>query len=621
MNFYMRFIGNKESIVTEIYKLMKSKGLVDKGYTLFDPFSGTGTVADYLKDSFNLKVNDLLTWSVIYSRGRILANECTFEKLGFDPIEFFNNNDEIIKGFFYENYSPGGSERMYFNEKNAGRIDYFRQTIEEWFNKELINYNEYCYLLACLIESVSLVSNTAGVYGAFLKHWDSRALKDIEFIEVIFYEKENLKADFYNSRLEDIIEDVECDVLYLDPPYTQNQYGTQYHLLETLVLYDNPSISPVTGSRKTAPMRSDWSKNFKSHILLDKILAKTKARYVVLSYNVDGFMSKQFIEACFKRYGKVDTYKCEKISYKKYRNFKTKRENDHFEYLFFIEKKDINEVTYESPLNYIGSKSKMIAEMKSLMPSEIDTFIDLFGGGFNVGININSQKTIYNDTNWIVKDLVKSFSKYETYDYLMYINRTIKKFGLEASNKENYLNVRNHYNSFPIADRDPRLLYTVILYGFQQQIRFNSDYDFNNPVGMRWFNDNVLEKMVSFSRAIKEGNIEFTSRSFEDYLDDIDSNTFVYMDPPYMLTNGSYNDGKRGFDGWTIEHEQKLMDFADELNRRGVKFMISYVLEHQGEINERMNEWLKYRLYKVINMTPIPGRKRKEVVIINYELS
>ncbi|WP_333558355.1 Dam family site-specific DNA-(adenine-N6)-methyltransferase [Enterococcus casseliflavus] len=621
MNFYMRFIGNKESIVTEIYKLMKSKGLVDKGYTLFDPFSGTGTVADYLKDSFNLKVNDLLTWSVIYSRGRILANECTFEKLGFDPIEFFNNNDEIIKGFFYENYSPGGSERMYFNEKNAGRIDYFRQTIEEWFNKELINYNEYCYLLACLIESVSLVSNTAGVYGAFLKHWDSRALKDIKFIEVIFYEKENLKADFYNSRLEDIIEDVECDVLYLDPPYTQNQYGTQYHLLETLVLYDNPSISPVTGSRKTAPMRSDWSKNFKSHILLDKILAKTKARYVVLSYNVDGFMSKQFIEACFKRYGKVDTYKCEKISYKKYRNFKTKRENDHFEYLFFIEKKDINEVTYESPLNYIGSKSKMIAEMKSLMPSEIDTFIDLFGGGFNVGININSQKTIYNDTNWIVKDLVKSFSKYETYDYLMYINRTIKKFGLEASNKENYLNVRNHYNSFPVADRDPRLLYTVILYGFQQQIRFNSDYDFNNPVGMRWFNDNVLEKMVSFSRAIKEGNIEFTSRSFEDYLDDIDSNTFVYMDPPYMLTNGSYNDGKRGFDGWTIEHEQKLMDFADELNRRGVKFMISYVLEHQGEINERMNEWLKYRLYKVINMTPIPGRKRKEVVIINYELS
>lgn len=621
MNFYMRFIGNKESIVTEIYKLMKSKGLVDKGYTLFDPFSGTGTVADYLKDSFNLKVNDLLTWSVIYSRGRILANECTFEKLGFDPIEFFNNNDEIIKGFFYENYSPGGSERMYFNEKNAGRIDYFRQTIEEWFNKELINYNEYCYLLACLIESVSLVSNTAGVYGAFLKHWDSRALKDIKFIEVIFYEKENLKADFYNSRLEDIIEDVECDVLYLDPPYTQNQYGTQYHLLETLVLYDNPSISPVTGSRKTAPMRSDWSKNFKSHILLDKILAKTKARYVVLSYNVDGFMSKQFIEACFKRYGKVDTYKCEKISYKKYRNFKTKRENDHFEYLFFIEKKDINEVTYESPLNYIGSKSKMIAEMKSLMPSEIDTFIDLFGGGFNVGININSQKTIYNDTNWIVKDLVKSFSKYETYDYLMYINRTIKKFGLEASNKENYLNVRNHYNSFPVADRDPRLLYTVILYGFQQQIRFNSDYDFNNPVGMRWFNDNVLEKMVSFSRAIKEGNIEFTSRRFEDYLDDIDSNTFVYMDPPYMLTNGSYNDGKRGFDGWTIEHEQKLMDFADELNRRGVKFMISYVLEHQGEINERMNEWLKYRLYKVINMTPIPGRKRKEVVIINYELS
>lgn len=616
----MRFLGNKESMVTEIYDLLNEKGLVDKGYTLFDAFGGTGTVADYLKNSFNVKVNDLLTWSVIYSRGRILANDCTFEKLGFNPIDFFNSNDDIIKGFFFENYSPGGSERMYFNEKNAGRIDYFRQTIEQWFKDELINYNEYCYLLASLMESISLVSNTAGVYGAFLKHWDSRALKDIEFVKVLSYEKQNLKADFYNSKIEDLIEDIECDVLYLDPPYTQNQYGTQYHLLETLVLYDNPSISPVTGSRKTAPMRSDWSRNFATHILLDKVLAKTKAKYIVLSYNVDGFMSKQFIESCFKRYGKIDTFCCKKITYKKYRNFKTKRENDHYEYLFFIEKKDINDVTYESPLNYIGSKSKMIPEMKTLMPSKVNQFLDLFGGGFNVGININSDKTIYNDTNWIVKDLVKSFRKYDTYEYLMYIQRMIKRFGLEASDRESYIRARDHYNSLPIANRDPRLLYTIILYGFQQQIRFNSNHDFNNPVGMRWFNDRVLEKMVSFSRAIKEGDFEFTSLSFEEYIHYIDKNTFVYMDPPYRLTNGSYNDGKRGFGGWTVEHEQNLMDFADELNESGVKFMISYVLEHQGEVNNRMKEWLKYRLYKVINLTPTPGRKRKEVVIINYEL-
>ena len=63
------------------------------------------------------------------------------------------------------------------------------------------------------------------------------------------------------------------NILYFDPPYTQNQYGTQYHLLETLILNDNPTISKVTGSRPTGPMRSDWSKMYHVHILFDKVVA------------------------------------------------------------------------------------------------------------------------------------------------------------------------------------------------------------------------------------------------------------------------------------------------------------------------------------------------------------
>ncbi|WP_346010883.1 DNA adenine methylase [Campylobacter concisus] len=102
--------------------------------------------------------------------------------------------------------------------------------------------------------------------------------------------------------MENIISDVECDILYLDPPYTQNQYGAQYHLLETLILNDCPSVSKVTGSRPVMPMRSDWSKEYKVNILFDKIIAKTKARYIVLSYNNDGLMSKEYIEAVMKRY-------------------------------------------------------------------------------------------------------------------------------------------------------------------------------------------------------------------------------------------------------------------------------------------------------------------------------
>ena len=156
---------------------------------------------------------------------------------------------------------------MYFSSQNAGRIDYFRAKIEEWKILNLIDTNEYSYLLASLIESISYVSNTAGVYGAFLKHWDARSKKDIIFQRVGVKHTKCLDVKYYNNKIENIIEKIECDILYLDPPYTQNQYGTQYHLLETLILNDNPPISAITGSRPTSPMRSDWSKNYKTHIL------------------------------------------------------------------------------------------------------------------------------------------------------------------------------------------------------------------------------------------------------------------------------------------------------------------------------------------------------------------
>ncbi len=615
----MRFIGNKELITSEILQLIEQKGLHNKQLTLFDAFCGTGAVADSLKNSFKLIANDMLQWCVIYTRGRVCAQDCTFEKLGYNPVDFFNSNKERIKGFFYKNYSPGASSRMYFTPENAGRIDYFRTTIEKWKDSNAITENEYAYLLACLIESVSVVSNTAGVYGAFLKAWDSRALKDIEFKSVDSKAVPYKNAVFFNSKIEDIVSEVNCDILYLDPPYTQNQYGTQYHLLETLVLYDNPDISPITGSRSTTPMRSDWSKDYKSHILFDKILAKTTAKYVIFSYSKDGFMSKGFIEASLKRYGKPDTYVCKTISYRKYTNFKSREKQDHFEYLFFIERKTEDAVEYESPLNYIGSKAKMISSIKRYSPKHFNSFVDAFGGGFNVGININATAVVYNDINHFVSNLVSSFKSNDTYQYILYLKRIIKKFGLEKENADSYAKARDHYNSLPFDKRDPRLLYAVILYGFNQQIRFNGSHDFNNPVGMRWFNDKVLEKMISFSRIIKEKNIIIESKDYTDLLCEIDKNTFTYLDPPYMLTNGSYNDGKRGFHGWNAETEQKFFDFADKLNAEGKRFMISYVLEHKGQFNEQLNGWMMKGGYNVINVDPIPGNKRKEILITNYD--
>lgn len=618
----MRYLGNKELILPEINQILEEKNLLGQDLMFFDAFCGTGSVANHFKSSFKkIIINDNLKWCVINAAGRINYSQCQFDHLGFDPFEYFYNNQQTASGFFYNNYSPASSNRMYFTSENAGRIDFIRDTIENWHSQQYITLDEYNYLTHCLIEAISRVSNTAGVYGAFLKKWDPRALKNILLapIEDTSSKCESLLC--YNDKIENIISQVECDVIYIDPPYTQNQYGTQYHLLETLVLNDNPSISPITGSRSTSPMRSDWSKNYKCHILFDKLISETKAKHIVFSYSVDGFMSKQFIESVLLRYGKKETYIFKEVNYKKYSNHKSRSNKDHIEYIFYIEKKDEHDIFYESPLNYIGSKSKYLSNIFKFIPVNSKSFYDIFGGGFNVGINAAADHIIYNDINKFVVDLIASFKEIDTYEYIMYVKRIIKQYNLTPEGKESYISLRDKYNSTPIEKRDPRLLFTLIMYGFQQQIRFNTSHEFNNPCGMRWFNDRILEKLISFSKKIKSKNIDFHSVSFEHLLNNPESDCFFYMDPPYRFTLGSYNDGKRGFKGWDLSIESSLIDFCDYLNQQGCKFMLSYVIEHGEHFNKEINDSILAKGYKIIELPMVRGKKRKEVIILNYVYS
>ena len=617
----MRYLGSKDSLAYRIVDLLREKGLLQNKYTFCDGFCGMGAVADAVKNTYNkIIINDSLKCASVFTHARLIANGCTFEKLGFDPFCFLNECNEFREGFINQNYSPGASERMYFSKENAGRIDFFREIIEKWYESDKITNNEFAYLLACLLESVSGISNTAGVYGAFLKHWDKRALKPIIFNRIDSSPGIAKNIEVLNSRIEDIISDIDCDILYLDPPYTQNQYGTQYHLLETLILNDNPILSKITGSRPTTSMRSQWSKNYYAHVLFDKIIAGTKAKYVILSYNNDGFMSKDFIETTMKRYGIENSYICEIIDYKKYNNFKCQGADGHFEYLFFIEKKPRERVVIESPLNYTGSKSKMVGFIKSQLPKDdIDTFVDAFGGGFNVGVNINAKKIIYNDINPFVEGLIRSFYS-NPCSYLQYIEKQIKKYNLSPDNKEGFLKLRDKYNSIPVAKRDPRMLYTLILYGFQQQIRFNSNWGFNNPAGSRWFNENLLSKFIAFTRSLQTKNVLFMNSNF-DVLDiQFTPHTFIYADPPYRSTLGVYNDGKRGFEGWTLEHERQLCKFLDAANEHDAKFMLSYVVKVGEFTNTEIIEWTNKNKYHMVDVIAAQGRynNRHEVLIKNY---
>lgn len=218
-----------------------------------------------------------------------------------------------------------------------------------------------------------------------------------------------------------------------------------------------------------------------------------------------------------------------------------------------------------------------------------------------------------------MEGLIRSFYT-DPCSYLQYIERQIKKYNLSPDNKDGFLELREKYNSIPVAKRDPRMLYTLILYGFQQQIRFNTNWGFNNPAGSRWFNENLLSKFIAFTRSLQTKNVEFMNSNFE-FLDiQLTPQTFIYADPPYRSTLGVYNDGKRGFEGWTLAHERKLCKFLDTVNEHEAKFMLSYVVEVGEFTNTEIIEWTNKNKYHMVDVATTQGRynNRHEVLIKNY---
>ena len=205
-------------------------------------------------------------------------------------------------------------------------------------------------------------------------------------------------------------------------------------------------------------------------------------------------------------------------------------------------------------------------------------------------------------------------------DFYKYISQLIAKLGLCKENKEAYLKLREKYNNTPIAHRDCRDLFLLIMFGFQQQIRFNSNLDYNNPVGQAGFNDKILEKLISFSRVTKEKKVFYYSEDYERFAEYVNEDDFVYIDPPYLITLGSYNDGKRGFNGWSENEERRLLKFLDVLNKRKIKFMLSNVLTHKNKENIILKNWIEKNNYKIIEYGAKARGNRSEIIVINYEV-
>ncbi|MEF9923633.1 MAG: Dam family site-specific DNA-(adenine-N6)-methyltransferase [Muribaculaceae bacterium] len=255
----------------------------------------------------------------------------------------------------------------------------------------------------------------------------------------------------------------------------------------------------------------------------------------------------------------------------------------------------------KSPLNYIGGKYKLLNQILPLFPQNINYFVDLFTGGCNVGINVHANNILCNDNLIYLIDLFNQFQNISVSDIITHIECRISQYNLSLINEEGYNSLRELYNN----NRNPLDLFVLVAYSFNHQIRFNNNHKFNNPFGRERssFNEVMKYNLISFIERLQKKNISFSCNSFEKFdLSTLTKNDFVYCDPPYLITTGTYNDGKRGFKGWNIEEEYKLLTILDTLNVKGVQFALSNVLTHKGKENEILKNWITKNGYNINNI-------------------
>ena len=198
------------------------------------------------------------------------------------------------KGFIFNAYCPSGINecgRQYLSDVNGQKIDAVRQQIEAWRVAGDITKNEFYLLLLPLLEATSKVSNISGTYAAYLKHWDARTYKPLTLVPVDIIQSQ-LEHRVYRKTANDLINEIQCDVLYIDPPYNTRQYITNYHLLETIARYDNPSIHGKTGLRDYEESeKSEYCSKTTCLSALTDLVEKADARHIVFSYSNEGILS------------------------------------------------------------------------------------------------------------------------------------------------------------------------------------------------------------------------------------------------------------------------------------------------------------------------------------------
>ena len=331
----MNYIGSKHRLSAWLKQEIKKKIGKDLSNKIFcDIFAGTGAVAKAFKsDVKSIICNDIEYYSYVLNQNSI--NNHVEIKDANSFIEELNNLTPISDGFIYQNYCLGsGSGRCYFSDENGQKIDTIRAKIEEWHREKIVHDNLYFFLLASLLKSADKIANTTSVYCSFLKELKTVAKqKFILKADKFIYTKNTHRV--YNQDANELIKTIQGDILYLDPPYNQRQYGANYHILNTIALHDNFTPKGKTGLREYH--HSLYSKKSKVHDNLEDLIKNADFTYIFLSYNSEGFLSKKAIKEMLQKYGK---YSFAKKEYKKFHTLETENNKAEktYEYLHILEK-------------------------------------------------------------------------------------------------------------------------------------------------------------------------------------------------------------------------------------------------------------------------------------------
>ncbi|MDR0567612.1 MAG: DNA adenine methylase [Spirochaetaceae bacterium] len=351
------YIGNKRSLLRFIAEGIRlvQKRLNKNKLDIFDVFSGSGIVARHFKQYANtLLVNDLEKYAKI-------TNECylsnksdldmpLLQAVYADLISEINRKP-LTSGIIAELYAPKNdadiqrNERAFYTRRNAMYIDTMRNLIEK------VDQKYKNYFLAPLLSEASIHSNTPGVFKGFYKNKkngagqfggsNQDALTRITGAVILpFPVFSNFTCGYtvYSGDANTVIyEAPEVDVAYLDPPYNQHPYGSNYFMLNVIAENKYPEkISPVSGIPENWN-RSAYNSKQKAYHTIAELVENIKAKYVLISFNSEGFISFEEMKTMLNKIGRIEVLETRYNTFRGCRNL-SNRDIYLKEYLYLVER-------------------------------------------------------------------------------------------------------------------------------------------------------------------------------------------------------------------------------------------------------------------------------------------